>query len=65
MPNGRSANLGNLPATERQIDYALALLARHDEPLVADAFEKPTADEVRKMTRREVSALIDALKEDL
>ena len=52
------------PASEKQISYALRLLARMDEPLIADAFTPPTAAQVQAMSARECSDLIGMLRED-
>lgn len=53
-------------ATERQIAYALDLLARAPRyELVGDAFERPTPAEVRTMTRDQISRLITELTTEL
>lgn len=54
-----------LPPTPRQIEYALALLARHDEPLIGGGIVKPTPDQVRSMDRTKISDLIDMLRRDI
>jgi hypothetical protein len=54
-----------LPATARQITYALDLLRASPEPLVADAFERPTTAQVRAMSRDAISQLISDLTTEL
>lgn len=54
-----------VPATPRQIEYALALLARHDEPQISGGIVKPTPEQVRRMDGSAISRLIDMLRQDV
>lgn len=51
-------------ASQKQINYALSLIDRMDEPLIGDAFSPPSAAQVERMGSREVSALIGMLLDD-
>lgn len=57
----------NSKATDKQVAYAMSLLRRvhwHDTDL-GQAGPAPTAQDLRRMTRREISALIDDLKKEI
>lgn len=54
-------------ATDKQVAFALSLLRRvhwHDTDL-GQAGPAPTVQDLRRMTRREISALIDDLKKEI
>lgn len=57
---------GDLPASERQIAYALDLLARAGSATWADLnYPVPSAADVQQMRRAEISALISDLTTEL
>lgn len=66
-PAARPASGKAAKATERQVAYALSLIRRvhwHDTDL-GQAGPAPTAQDLRRMSRREISALIDDLKQEV